>query len=262
MNLPNKGYDKNLTYFEHNLDYSDIPNIFIHGVGLNHNMWYPQKKFFRKNQIVFYDLLNHGKSKKNHKELTFKDFVLQIELLLKYLKIDKCNLIGFSIGALIAQHFAVTNKKILNKLILIGSVFQRNKDQIALVKNRFEQTKKGDNIVNSAIRRWFNSDYIKKNPDIINLFNDMLKRNKKKDFLPAYKVFVHADDHLLNFNNFDIKTLVMTGEKEEGSTPEMSIKLHKKLNNSELFIIPKAKHMASYEESEVVNIRISEFINK
>ena len=76
MNLPNKGYDKNLTYFEHNLDYSDIPNIFIHGVGLNHNMWYPQKKFFRKNQIVFYDLLNHGKSKKNHKELTFKDFVL------------------------------------------------------------------------------------------------------------------------------------------------------------------------------------------
>ena len=28
MNLPNKGYDKNLTYFEHNLDYSDIPNIF------------------------------------------------------------------------------------------------------------------------------------------------------------------------------------------------------------------------------------------
>ena len=45
MILPNKGYDNNSTYFEHNLNNSGIPNIFIHGVGLNHNMWNPQKEF-------------------------------------------------------------------------------------------------------------------------------------------------------------------------------------------------------------------------
>ena len=175
MTLPYIGFDPNLTYFEHNLKSTGIPNVFIHGVGLDNTMWLPQKKIFQNSQLVFYDLLNHGNSKKNHKELTFKDFVLQLELLLKYLKINKCNLIGFSIGALIAQHFAVKNTKKLNKLILIGSVFQRNKDQIALVKNRFEQVKKGNDIVNSAIRRWFNSDYIKKNPDIINLFTGSMK---------------------------------------------------------------------------------------
>ena len=53
----------------------------------------------------------------------------------------------------------------------------------------------------------------------------------------------------------------MTGENELGSTPEMSTKLNKKLNNSQLFIIPKAKHMASYEESEVVNKKLYQFIN-
>ena len=261
MILPNKGYDNNSTYFEHNLNNYGIPNIFIHGVGLNHNMWNPLKEFFKKNQIVFFDLLNHGNSKKNYKKLNFEDFVLQIEELLEYLKIKKCNLIGFSIGALIAQHFAIKNSNKLNKLILIGSVFQRNKDQIALVKKRYELAKKGDNIANEAIKRWFNNHYIEENPHIINLFFDMLKANKREDFLSAYKVFVNADDYILNFDNFEIETLIMTGENELGSTPEMSTKLNKKLNNSQLFIIPKAKHMASYEESEVVNKKLYQFIN-
>ena len=43
MNLQNSGFDQNSTYFEHNLDSSEIPTVFIHGVGLDHTMWLPQK---------------------------------------------------------------------------------------------------------------------------------------------------------------------------------------------------------------------------
>ena len=79
--------------------------------------------------------------------------------------------------------------------------------------------------------------------------------------MPAYKLFINADNYNLDFSNIKMPTLIMTGENEIGSTPEMSKKLHKKLNNSQLFIIPKAKHMASYEESEVVNKKLYQFIN-
>ena len=64
MNLTNKGFDNNSTYFEHNLDSPDIPTVFIHGVGLDQTMWVPQKKYFQDNNVIFYDLLNHGRSKK------------------------------------------------------------------------------------------------------------------------------------------------------------------------------------------------------
>ena len=43
MKLINNGFDNNSTYFEHNIDSLDIPNIFIHGVGLDNTMWLPQK---------------------------------------------------------------------------------------------------------------------------------------------------------------------------------------------------------------------------
>ena len=46
MNLQNSGFDKNSTYFERSLNSSGIPTVFIHGVGLDHTMWLPQKKYF------------------------------------------------------------------------------------------------------------------------------------------------------------------------------------------------------------------------
>ena len=43
------GYDSNFTYYECNLDYNNIPTIFIHGVGLDLSIWSNQKKYFKKN---------------------------------------------------------------------------------------------------------------------------------------------------------------------------------------------------------------------
>ena len=72
----NSDFDKNLTYFENNLNSDDIPTVFIHGVGLNSSMWGPQKSYFKNKNVIFYDLLNHGKSKKGFKQLKFEDFTI------------------------------------------------------------------------------------------------------------------------------------------------------------------------------------------
>ena len=52
MKLINSGFDNNSTYFEHNRDSSGIPNIFIHGVGLDNSMWLPQKEYFKNKEII------------------------------------------------------------------------------------------------------------------------------------------------------------------------------------------------------------------
>ena len=52
----------------------------------------------------------------------------------------------------------------------------------------------------------------------------------------------------------------MTGENEVGSTPDMSRMLHQEIKNSKLYIIPKAKHMATFEKANIVNAKISKFI--
>ena len=92
-------------------------------------------------------------------------------------------------------------------------------------------------------------------------FLKILQRKKSEDFLPAYKLFVESDNYALDFSNFNMSTLIMTGENEVGSTPEMSKMLHQKIKNSRLYIIPKAKHMATFESAGLVNIEIAKFLN-
>ena len=260
MNLNNKGYDLNETYFEHNLKSLKIPNIFIHGVGLDHSMWLPQKKFFQKEEIVFYDLLNHGKSKKGWTKITFNDFSLQLKKLTEYLNIAKFNLIGFSIGAVIAQHFASQYYNKINKLIIIASVYKRSQEQILKVKKRYNMALHGEDISDDSIKRWFNKTYLNNNSNIYDFFFNILKKNKNENFIPAYKVFVEAENYYIDYSKFNMLTLIMTGENDVGSTPKMSQKLKDQIYNSKLYIIPKARHMACFEKANIVNDAIAKFI--
>lgn len=262
MVLPQTGFDSNSTYFEHNLNSKEIPNIFIHGVGLDNKMWLPQKKYFRNKQVLFYDLLNHGNSKKGYSELNFNNFSDQLNLLLQYLNIDKFNLIGFSIGALISQYFANKYYDRINKLIIIASIYKRTHEQITNVRNRYNRALKGESINDDSINRWFNKEYLKNNPDVYEFFFNILKNKKNEDFIPAYKVFIESENHLLNFSNFKMPTLIMTGEYDIGSTPYMSKMLHKEIRDSKLCIIPGAKHMATFEKASLINSKISNFVNQ
>ena len=82
------------------------PLVFIHGVGLDHKMWEPQINSLNDHSIITYDLLGHGRTPYNKEEVTLNDFSNQLDDLLQFLKVDKINLIGFSLGSLIALDFA------------------------------------------------------------------------------------------------------------------------------------------------------------
>ncbi len=260
MSFIRRGFDPNLTYFEHIKISSKVPNIFIHGVGLDNNMWKPQKKYFEKKDTIFYDLLNHGKSKKGYTKLNFQNLTKQLNDLVRYLKVEKFNLIGFSIGAIIAQYFAIKYQKKINNLILIASIYNRSPEEILKVKNRYKIAAKGKSISEDSIQRWFNKEYLKKNPKTYKFFYNILKKKKNRDFLPAYKIFVNAKNYKIDFSNLNVPTLIMTGENDVGSTPKMNKMLHKKIKNSKIYIVPKSKHMATFEKSRLINDQINKFI--
>ena len=105
---------------------ASIPLVFIHGVGLDHKMWKPQINSFNEFSTLTYDLLGHGRTElKNHK-VTLNDFSTQLKFLINFLNLEKINLIGFSLGSLIAIDFASKYNEYLNTLTLIGTTYQEN----------------------------------------------------------------------------------------------------------------------------------------
>ena len=253
---PNQNYH---SFIDNNTD----PIVFIHGVGLDHRMWEPQINSLDDHSIITYDLLGHGRTPYNKDKFTLNDFSKQLDDLLKFLKIDKINLIGFSLGSLIALNFASKFQDKLKRLILIGTTYKRTEEQRALVIERFEQAKLNKPISKQALRRWFTDKYLDKHPEIYDQFIKILTKDGEDhlNFLKAYKLFAYHQDNIDMIKNIKTKTLVMTGSDDSGSTVEMSKSLSNDLINSGFTEINNGKHLCSIECADDVNINIKNFIN-
>ena len=237
---------------------NDVPIVFIHGVGLNHKIWEPQINVF-ENTFLAYDILGHGKTPLDKENLSFDDFSNQLINLIDELNIRRIHLVGFSIGSLIARNFASKYSDRLESLILLCSIFRRTEKQQQIVKDRFELAKKSKSLSKQALKRWFTDEYLEKNPNTYKKISSILEQNSMENFLKIYELFVnHKDDE--QFEKIKTKTLIMTGEGDIGSTPEMSINLSKVINNSNVKIISKGKHLCSIECADDVNMAIKKHV--
>ena len=250
--------DSNGTFYILNQN-QGTPIIFIHGVGLNHKIWKPQFDVF-ENTIVAYDILGHGQTPLESSNLSFDNFSRQLLNLIDELNFKKIHLVGFSIGSLIARNFAENYNERLESLTLLCSVFKRSKEQQQIVDDRFELSKKSRSLSKQALKRWFTDEYILRNPKIYEEISSMLNENNMEDFLKIYELFVkHKDNE--KFENIKVKTLIMTGEFDSGSTPEMSKNLSKCIKNSKVKIIKNGKHLCSIECADEVNHAIKLHVN-
>ena len=109
------------------------PIVFIHGVGLTKEIWEPQINFFKDYNMLTYDLLGHGKTPLDKSQLSFEDFSDQLFNLINELNFKKIHLVGFSLGALIARHFAFEHSDMLSSLIIHGSIYKRTEEQKRVV---------------------------------------------------------------------------------------------------------------------------------
>lgn len=255
------GTDSSETFYLLNQTDKKIPIIFIHGVGLTHEIWQPQLDFFKDNTTISYDILGHGKTPLNKSNINFDDFSEQLINLINELKFDKIHLIGFSIGSLIARNFATKYNNRLKSLTLLCSIFKRSEQQQKIVVDRFNLAKKNFKLSRQALKRWFTDEYLEKNPETYKKISSILEKNNMDNFLRVYKLFVfHKDDEA--FQNIKVNTLVMTGENDLGSTVNMSKKLSDVINNSQLKVIKNGKHLCGIECADDVNMTIKNFIEQ
>ena len=256
-----KNFDKNQNYYKF-YKRKNIPIVFIHGVGLDQNMWFPQVKYFKNNSILTYDLLGHGKTPLNRQKVNFEDFSNQLNTLMKNLKINKIHLVGFSFGSLIALNFTKKFQKKVDKLVLISTVYKRTRLEKINVRERYKKAKNNIPIFDLALKRWLSPKFIKLNPNIKKyIFTTLNKKNIDHiNFLKSYKLFSYFKDDQKEMHKIKASTLIMTGTKDLGSTVKMSQNLSNELINSQFYKIHNAKHLCSIEYSSNVNMMIKNFL--
>ncbi|MDR9797637.1 alpha/beta hydrolase [Aeribacillus pallidus] len=241
--------------------YTDVgkgePVILIHGVGLDLTMW-EQQVYALSSQyrVISYDMMGHGKSACPPVPYTLSQFVEQLDVLFSNLDIPQAHLIGFSMGGLVAQSYAIQHPEKLSSLTLISSVARRNDEQRKGVLSRIKEVEEHGHktTINAAIKRWFTRTFISEHPEVIRRIRYRLETNNPDAYLAAYRVFATADAEVYDrLPEIKCPTLIVTGELDQGSTPEMAELMGNLIPHSEVVIIPGIKHMLPIEAGGQLN---------
>ena len=98
------------------------PVVLIHGYTDNARDWVPLAPYLSKSdRLILVDIRGHGRSSKPECCYTRLDFAYDVKLLLDALHIDKADIVGHSLGSIIAQTFAEYWPERTRRVVLISS---------------------------------------------------------------------------------------------------------------------------------------------
>lgn len=238
------------------------PVTLIHGVGSYLESWDGVIAAIGGGyRFLRYDLRGHGASPKPPGPYTLDNFVTDLATLLDAQGIEATHLVGFSLGGLIAQGFALAHPDRLRSLTLISTVAGRTDAEKAAVQKRAATlAEKGASThLTEAVDRWFTTDFIASRPDVLEERRRRSLNNDPDCYAAAYRVLAEYDlaDRLPEIAT---PTLVMTGENDVGSTPRMAGLIADRVPDSRLHIFPRLKHSVLLEAPDQVAAQMKPFL--
>ncbi|MBT2423830.1 alpha/beta fold hydrolase [Streptomyces sp. ISL-22] len=233
--------------------------VLLHGVGLDHTMWEPTAALLADRFTVLTpDLPGHGSRPPVHDGVTLADLA---DGVVEEIPTDS-HLVGFSLGALVAQHLALHHPELVATLTSVSSVCARTAEERASVLDRL-RTAEADFTASAAasLERWYAGTDV--DPDRVARTEATLLSNDVGSFLNCYRVFATADAELAPYlAGIAVRALAVTGENDPGSTPEMTHRLAAALPGCRAVVVPQARHMLPVERPEAFVDSLTTFIGE
>jgi (E)-2-((N-methylformamido)methylene)succinate hydrolase len=235
------------------------PLVLLHGVGLDHTMWQPVADLLAADfDVVAPDLPGHGGRPPAAADVTLADLADGI--------VDEVppgsHLVGFSLGALVAQHLARHRPDLVRTLTSVSSVCRRTPSEREAVLERL-RTAEADFDASAArsLHRWYDGTDVA--PAVVERTRATLLANDVSSFLSCYRVFATADAEIgPELGRITAPALAITGAEDPGSTPAMTERLADALPDCRAVIVPGARHMLPVEQPRPFVDHLTTFIGE
>ena len=255
------------------------PIILVHGLGSYAPAW---KKNFealsKNNRVIAVDLPGFGKSSKGNYAYDMSFFAESLKLFMEKMNLASATLAGHSMGGQISILTALAHPDMVEKLILIApagfETFTPGQ------QDWFKDVMTTKGIMLTPVESIVNNigyNFYKFNEDAQFMIDDRIAMRDATEFRAyahANKMSVHGmvDEPVYNYlSQLTCPTLILFGKYDNlipnrflnpGKTQAVAEKGANQIENSELHMIPNAGHFVHFEQSEIVNDIIREFLSR
>lgn len=162
--------------------------VLIHGLSLNRHMWqWHVPDLVTDYRVLSYDLFGHGDSTPLPEMPSLSLFSVQLREVLNELLVDKCAIVGFSLGGMINRRFAYDYPDRVSALGIFNSPHERSPKAQKLVEERATQTQEGGPgaTLDATIERWFTAPFRATRPNTIHMVRGWVLANDHTSYALA-----------------------------------------------------------------------------
>ena len=176
------------------------------------------------------------------------------------LNIQNADILGVSMGGMIAQWLAIDHPQKVNRLVLTVTSSQPNSVLTESIEEWIAQARQNDHrsLMASNMRKIYSDSYCRKNGWMIPILGAVTKPKSYDRFLIQAEACLNHDafSHL---SAIQAPTLVIGGEQDKALGPDASREIAKQISDAQLKMYPQWGH-GLYEEAKDFNLNVLNFL--
>jgi 3-oxoadipate enol-lactonase len=231
-------------------------------IGTRLQLWNPQVEALAEHwRVIRFDTRGHGDSPVPDGPYQVEDLAADVLALLDDLGVDQFAYVGLSLGGAIGQRLAIDQPDRVRSLVLCCTAawFGASADWHGrAARVRAEGT---GWLVQASRGRWFTPDFVAGSPERVETHMRMLRETAPEGYAGCGEALGDFDSRAL-LKEIAAPTLVVAGEDDPATPPDLAAELADGIPDSDLLVVPRAAHLANVERADAVTPAIVEHLRR
>ncbi len=252
------------------LAFSDVgtgqPVVLLHGFPLSRAMWREQISGIGSScRVIAPDLRGHGDSPSPDGVYTMDEMADDVVELLDLLHIEEPIVLGgLSMGGYVAFSIMARYANRAQGLILMDTRASADTPEVARDRETSAlavlEANSARPVVGKMLPRLFGKTTVQEHPERVQPLRALMEQCPPRGIAGALRGMAVRPDRRSMLGQISVPTLVMVGEDDVITPPDEVRALAGAIPNSRLVVIPRAGHLAPYENPVAANKAILEFV--
>ena len=258
--------------------------LLLHGKNFTGLYWKGVISFLADNgfRVIVPDQVGWGMSTKPNTKYTFEMLAENNRILLDTLRLEKINVIGHSMGGMLATRFALQYPERTARLILEDPLGLEDYKMFIPYKTMEQQYKKELSATYASYKKYQQGYYPVWKPEYEQYVVAQAAPLQQKDFASVAWIYaltyqmIYEQPVLYDFGKINVPTLIIVGQLDRtvvgkemltakkqklyGNFPLLAIKAGQKIRNSKVVILPGIGHIPHIQNPGLFNKKILSFL--
>lgn len=237
--------------------------VMSHSLGCTQAMWDPQMPALAgRYRVLRYDTRGHGSSEGPPGAYTLEQLADDAAALLDHVGVQRAIWVGFSMGGMIGQVFALRHAARVQALVLADTTSEHHATPQSIWDERIRLAHEHGMapLVQPAIGRWFTPAFREAQPEVVARTAAAIRGTSVNGWAGCCAAIasVHTTPHL---HAISCPAMVVVGEHDIGTPLASALTIHRHLPNSVLIVIADAAHMTCIEQPAQFNRALRVFLD-